>query len=162
LLLILGVISITIIWLVLWVGPGLWAYSYALRDRRIWRRLGLGPSERALGEQRAALLLRELLEEGEYRQLMRRGYLEVASPNHAARMYRIPRDVGRIRVYEHGRARVDLCVQPVISLPGSDVVLLHKLMIQANEEAYLARANEIPLPLPLPFYGWHIGNWPGF
>ena len=157
----LGVIFITIIWLLLWLGPGVWAYSYGLRDRRIWRRLGLGPSERALAEQRAAVLLRELLEEAEYQQLMRRGYLEVASPNYEARIYRIPRDVGRVRVYEHGRARVELCVQPVISLPDSDVILLHKLMIQANEEAYLARANEVPLPLPPPFYGWHIGNWLG-
>jgi hypothetical protein len=158
LLLTVGVIGITIIWLFLWMGPGVWEYSAGVRDHRLLRRLGLGPSERARAEKRAAVLLREMLDEQEYQQLTRRGFLEVASPNYEARIYRIPRDMGRVRVYEHGRARVELCVQPAVSLPASDVILLHKLMIQANEEAYLARANKVPLPLPPPFYGWHIGN----
>ena len=35
-----------------------------------------------------------------------------------------------------------LCVQPVESLPDADVVVLHKLMIEANEESYLQKANK--------------------
>jgi hypothetical protein len=35
-----------------------------------------------------------------------------------------------------------LCVQPIERLPDADVVVLHKLMIEANEEHYLQRANK--------------------
>jgi hypothetical protein len=35
-----------------------------------------------------------------------------------------------------------LCLQPVEYLPDADIVVLHKLMIEANEEAYLAKANK--------------------
>lgn len=35
-----------------------------------------------------------------------------------------------------------LCLQPVESLPDADVIVLHKLMIEANEETYLQKANK--------------------
>ncbi len=35
-----------------------------------------------------------------------------------------------------------LCVQPIEYLPDADVVALHKLMIEADEENYLLRANK--------------------
>jgi hypothetical protein len=35
-----------------------------------------------------------------------------------------------------------LCVQPIEYLPDADVVVLHKLMIEADEENYLLRANK--------------------
>jgi hypothetical protein len=35
-----------------------------------------------------------------------------------------------------------LCLQPVECLPDADVVALHKLMIEANEENYLQKANK--------------------
>jgi hypothetical protein len=38
-----------------------------------------------------------------------------------------------------------LCMQPVEPLPINDVIALHKLMIEGNEQGYLACANEIPL-----------------
>jgi hypothetical protein len=94
-----------------------------------------------LAETRARALLREMLTEAEYEQLTQQGYLEVRSPNKAHRTYRIPASTGRVRVFDRGRETVELCVQPTESLPNSDVVLLHKLMIEANEEEYLARAN---------------------
>jgi len=34
-----------------------------------------------------------------------------------------------------------LCVGPVDPLPDADVVLIHKLMIEANEDEYLKAAN---------------------
>ena len=56
-------------------------------------------------------------------------------------MYRIPGAGGLVHVYEHGHAIMDLCLQPVDVLPEGDVVVMHKLMIQGNEDEYLMKAN---------------------
>jgi hypothetical protein len=150
---------LALFWLLLWFLPGVWAVGFDLWDRHRGSRIAPGPGELTRAESRARALLCELLDDREYEQLMQHGYLEIASPNHEERIYRIPRNAGRVRVYEHGKARVELCVQPVVSLPASDVILVHKLMIQANEEGYLARANEVPLPLPPAFYSSNVGHW---
>ncbi|HUY76594.1 MAG TPA: hypothetical protein VMV29_07465 [Ktedonobacterales bacterium] len=94
-----------------------------------------------LSDQRAVRLLRSLLAENEFRQLTTHGYLEVASPSTAGRVYRIPRGLGRVAVYDGGEKTVELCLQPEKPLPLGDVILLHKLLIQANESYYLATAN---------------------
>ena len=93
-------------------------------------------------ERRAAGLLRDVLTPEQCHQLAWRGYLEVKSPNEPERVYRVPRTRGYIQVLEHGRAVMRLCVQPVESLPDADIVVLHKLMIEANEENYLQKANK--------------------
>ena len=98
---------------------------------------GLSPAER-----RAASLLRDMLTAEQCRQLVWRGYLEIPSPSSSQRVYRVPRAKGYVQVLEHGRAVMRLCVQPVESLPDADVVVLHKLMIEANEEFYLSKANK--------------------
>ena len=147
-----------IVWLalllltVLWLLPGIWALVYHIQRRRRRFPNALTAAERTLAEERSNALLRDLLSEQEYQQLMRHGYLDVPSPSHEERVYRIPRNAGRVRVYVGGRALVELCVQPVVPLPANDVIVLHKLMIEGNEQGYLARANEIPLVLPPPFY----------
>ena len=92
-------------------------------------------------QERAEQLLRDLLEEEEYRQLNRRGYLEVASRTRPRRIYRIPRHQGQVKVYEGGVPIMALCVQPVDPVPDGDVVVMHKLMIEGNEEEYLRVAN---------------------
>jgi len=94
-------------------------------------------------ERRAASLLREMLTPEECRQLLWHGYLEVPSPAIAGRVYRVPRARGSfVQVLEDGKAVMRLCVQPVERLPEADVVVLHKLMIEANEEVYLEKANK--------------------
>jgi hypothetical protein len=98
-------------------------------------------SERVTATSRARALLREVLDEREYEQLTWLGYLEVPSPSHAERLYRIPGAGGLVRMYERGIAIVDLCLQPADPLPHADIVALHKLMIEGDEDAYLARAN---------------------
>jgi len=93
-------------------------------------------------ERRAADLLRDTLTPEQFRQLTWRGYLEVPSPTEPQRVYRVPRTKGYVQVIENGRSVMRLCVQPVEALPDADVVVLHKLMIEANEELYLQRANK--------------------
>ena len=92
-------------------------------------------------QERAELLLKELLTEDEYRQLNRRGYLEVPSPSRPRRTYRVPRHQGQVRVYDDGVPTMALCVQPVEPMPDGDVVVMHKLMIEGNEAEYLRTAN---------------------
>ena len=93
-------------------------------------------------ERRAADLLRAILTPEQVHQLLWHGYLEVPSPTEPQRIYRVPRVKGYVQVVENGRAIMRLCVQPVECLPDADVVVLHKLMIEANEEMYLQKANK--------------------
>lgn len=93
-------------------------------------------------ERRAADLMRDVLTPEQCHQLLWRGYLEVASPSEPRRVYRVPRNRGYVQVLENGHAIMRLCVQPVECLPDADIVVLHKLMIEANEEHYLEKANK--------------------
>ena len=95
----------------------------------------------SVAERRARLLLREVLTDAEYQQLNADGYLEVASPTVERRVYRIPRAGGRVRMYEGKRLVCELCLRSTRSLPLSDLLVLHKLLIEGNEAGYLATAN---------------------
>lgn len=117
------------LWYLARLGDGDWGrWSHLLGDR-------------ISAEHRAHQLMRELLSPAQYQQLTRHGYVEVISPTVANRVYRIPGGGGLVRVYEQGRAVMDLCLQPVDPLPDGDVVVMHKLMIEGNEQEYLAKAN---------------------
>jgi hypothetical protein len=98
-------------------------------------------NEQLSAEGRAKALLREVLSDNQYQQLLKCGYLEVASPSIDSRMYRIPSSGGLVKVYERGCAVMELCLQPAEPLPDSDVVVMHKLMIEGNEQEYLQKAN---------------------
>jgi hypothetical protein len=93
-------------------------------------------------ERKAANLLRDILTPDQVRQLLWHGYLEIPSPTEPRRVYRVPRAKGYVQVVENGRAIMRLCLQPVECLPDADVIVLHKLMIEANEEMYLQKANK--------------------
>jgi hypothetical protein len=93
-------------------------------------------------ERRAAHLLRDTLTPEQWRQLAWQGYLEIASPTEPQRIYRVPRTKGYVQVIENGHAVMRLCLQPIEYLPDADIVVLHKLMIEANEETYLQKANK--------------------
>jgi hypothetical protein len=99
-------------------------------------------------ERRAETLLRDMLSQEEYRRLLTSGFLEISSPTRPDRVYRIPRGPGQVLVEEHGRVLERLCLQPeVAGLPEADVVLMHKLLIEADEDRYLATANHFPRSL---------------
>lgn len=102
-------------------------------------------SEWLAAKGRAEQLLAETLAPEEYVQLSRLGYIDVPSPNVPGRVYRVPKYRGRVRVYEDGRPVMSLCVQPVELVPDADVVLIHKLMIEGNEQEYLRLANRFEI-----------------
>ena len=107
----------------------------------LWQQPG-----RPEAQERAEALLKELLTEDEYRQLTRCGYLEVRSRSRPRRTYRVPRHQGQVKVYEGGVPSMGLCVQSVEPIPAGDVVLMHKLMIEGNEDEYLRIANRFEYP----------------
>ena len=90
---------------------------------------------------RADRLLRTVLTRAQYRQLMWRGYVDIKSPCDRKRVYRVPRDPGLVGMIEKGERKADLCLQPLEWVPGADIVVMHKLMIEADEETYLQTAN---------------------
>lgn len=97
---------------------------------------------RVIPADRAEALLRAVLDEAEYQQLTKCGYFDLRSPADAERIYRIPRYCGLVRMYEHGVAARELCVQPDEPLPTADILAMHKLMIQGNEQEYLTCARK--------------------
>ncbi|MBW3625130.1 MAG: hypothetical protein KY468_17170 [Armatimonadetes bacterium] len=98
-------------------------------------------TQREEAERKAEELLQSQLSPDEYHQLITQGYLRVQSPAVPNRTYLIPRFRGLVRMYEQGRQVKRLCVGPVDQVPDADVVLMHKLMIEGNEEEYLETAN---------------------
>lgn len=92
----------------------------------------------------AETLLRSTLSPEDYRRLAANAYLEIPSPTRSGRMYRIPRGPGQVLVVEGGRVTERLCLQPTESLPEADVILMHKLLIEADEATYLETANHFP------------------
>ncbi len=97
---------------------------------------------------RALNLMRSVLDEQEYAQVMTCGYLDIHSRSVMDRIYRVKRFGGLVSVYEHGVSTRELCVQPAVPLPTGDVVAIHKLLIEADEERYLATAKVYPSLTP--------------
>lgn len=93
--------------------------------------------------QRANELLRSLLSNEEYSQLTHYGYLDITSPRDPACIYRVPQLPGLVQVREKGQHTANLCLQPLECVPDADIVAIHKLMIEADEETYLQTANRL-------------------
>jgi hypothetical protein len=89
----------------------------------------------------AGELLRAVLTTEQYCQLMQLGYIDIPSRRDQERTYRVPHGPGLVRVIEQGRETASLCLQPLERIPDADIVVMHKLMIEADEETYLQKAN---------------------
>jgi len=94
-------------------------------------------------KRQAEELLCAVLTPGQYNQLMLRGYIDIPSPRDQERIYRVPRGPGLVRVIERGKETASLCLQPLEKVPDADIVVMHKLMIEADEETYLQKANRL-------------------
>jgi hypothetical protein len=112
------------------------AQNHTLAARRSYRL-------RAEAERRAEQMLKEILGEFDFQRLIRRGYLEVLSPNFPHRTYLVPERQGPVTVCENGRPMMRLCVQCVERVPDYDTIAMHKLMIEGNEPEYLRIANRV-------------------
>lgn len=97
-------------------------------------------SERDEAWARAEALLACSLTPEQHRRYRERGHVDVPSSVHPGRTYRVDawRPVG---VYEQGRFVGAVCIRPREHLPGPDVVLARKLMIEGAEDEFLAAGN---------------------
>jgi hypothetical protein len=91
--------------------------------------------------QQADELLLAVLTYEQYSLLIQQGYIDIKSPRDQERVYRVPRGRGLVRVIEKGRETASLYLQPLEKVPDADIVVMHKLMIEADEETYLQKAN---------------------
>jgi len=94
-------------------------------------------------DRRARQLLRAVLTHEQYHQLSKQGYIDIPSPSDPQRVYRVPQAHGRVQLLENERLQASLCLQPFDWVPDADFVVIHKLMIEADEETYLLKANRI-------------------
>ena len=94
-------------------------------------------------KRQAGELLRAVLTPEQYCKLMQLGYIDIPSTRDQERIYRVPRGPGLVRVIEKGRQTASLCLQPQERIPDADIVVIHKLMIEADEETYLQKANRL-------------------
>jgi len=141
----LGALVITLVVLIVVARFLLVLTTWPAFGARVWPWLRLQPWWPVPAERRAESLLRDMLSTREYAQLCFTGYLDVNSPARHDRVYRVPRGPGQIVVLESGRITERLCVQPAAGgLPEADVVLMHKLLIESDEETYLQTANHFP------------------
>jgi hypothetical protein len=99
--------------------------------------------KRSGAHRRAGELLRAVLTYEQYRQLIQQGSIDIPSPRDQERTYRVPRGPGLVRVIEKGRETASLCLQPLEWVPFADIVVMHKLMIETDEETYLQKANRL-------------------
>ncbi|HEU5317617.1 MAG TPA: hypothetical protein VFX49_16000 [Chloroflexota bacterium] len=130
-------------WLALTRRPRLFPWDRAIYLRKQRRAQLRSYRVQAEAERRAELLLREVIGERAFGEMVRRGYLEVGSSTFPSRVYLVPERQGPVTVCENGRPVMRLCVQTVERVPDYDSVVMHKLMIEGNEREYLRIANRV-------------------
>jgi hypothetical protein len=121
----------------------------------LWAFIVESTHKRPKAKRRASELLSVVLTPEQYSQLIQHGYIDIPSPSYPERVYRVPKAPGRVQVREKGRVAMWLCLQPYDWVPDADVVVIHKLMIEADEETYLQKANHIT-----PFsFEYNVARW---
>jgi hypothetical protein len=115
----------------------------ALRERRRLR-------ARDEAEARSERLLKAVLSEGEQRQLETSDFIEVPSSLTPGRVYRIYSG-GRVLVFDGNNMMDLLCLKPTTPIPWRDCLVLHKVMIEGDEERYLRIANHSGI--------FHVAVW---
>src|SRR5437870_11413529 len=89
---------------------------------------------------RAESLLRESLTHDQYTSYASRGFVEVRSRMDPKRTYRV--DGWRpVAVYEGGQFVGAVCIRPREHIPGPDILLARKLMIEGAEHEFLRTGN---------------------
>ena len=102
----------------------------------------LGPVgvEQDVAWRRAEGLLQDSLTPDQYASYRGKGFLEVRSKLYPGRVYRI--DGWRpVAVFERGQFVGAVCIRPREHIPGPDILLARKLMIEGAEQEFLRAGN---------------------
>ena len=111
-----------------WRTPAAW-WRGRLAERRARRR--------------AEDLVRHMLSDGEYAQLCREGFIELRSRRVPGRRYRIPAGGSPVAALEPDGRLVYLCLQPVLPVPRQELLVIQKLLLEGDEDAFWQRANRV-------------------
>jgi hypothetical protein len=102
--------------------------------------IGPDAAEQDAAWRRAESLLHDSLTDDQYSGYRARGYVEVPSRLHPGRTYRI--DGWRpVSVYDRGQFVGAVCIRPREYIPGPDILLARKLMIEGAEAEFLQAGN---------------------
>lgn len=102
--------------------------------------LGPDAAEQDAAWRRAESLLCDSLTPAQYAGYRSRGYVEVESGLHPGRTYRV--DGWRpVAVHERGQFVGAVCIRPREHIPGPDILLARKLMIEGAEAEFLRSGN---------------------
>jgi hypothetical protein len=102
--------------------------------------LGADVTEQDAAWRRAEGLLRDSLTPEQYDSYRARGWVEVPSRTLHGRTYRV--DGWRpVAVYEYGQFMGAVCIRPREHIPGPDILLARKLMIEGAEGEFLRAGN---------------------
>ena len=102
--------------------------------------LGADATEQDAAWRRAETLLRDSLTSEQFESYRTKGWVEVQSRMHPRRSYRV--DGWRpVAVYENGQFVGAVCIRPREHIPGPDILLARKLMIEGAEKEFLHSGN---------------------
>lgn len=85
-------------------------------------------------------LLRDLLDEEQREMFDRDGYFHVYTRD-GVRKYRLHKDRAPALVESENGGRYSFCIHPTSHYPRGDVIAAHKLLLETDEERFLAIAN---------------------
>ena len=107
--------------------------------RPIWQ----GWAEQRRARRRAEAIAARVLSAEERADLAHHGYFPVPSRIKPGRTYRIPAGGSPVAVLEPDGRVVYLCLQPAEPLPGAELPVIHKLLLEADEVDYWKKANRV-------------------
>jgi hypothetical protein len=96
---------------------------------------------------RAEALVRRVLSSQEYADLQRQGFFKIPSRLAPGRVYCVPRRGSPVAVLEPDGRLLYLCLQPTEPIPIRELVVIDKLLLEADEASYWRRANRVGRPM---------------
>jgi hypothetical protein len=100
----------------------------------------IASEQRKLMRENARRLLVEALHESQREELERDGYFHVETRD-GTRRYRLSPSSAPMRIHGEDGRRWSYCIHPAFGYPPEDVVLAQKLLLEADEDAFLEIAN---------------------
>jgi hypothetical protein len=112
-------------------------------------------------DRRAEALLRDVLTPVELGQLSQSGYVDVPSRTTSGRVYRVPASHGLVAVLDDGHVTHRLCLMPLRAVPAREYILVHKLLLEGDEDEYWRRANQVYIGARRPRHPAEVRVWTG-
>jgi hypothetical protein len=111
--------------------------------QRLWSRY----RRRRTAARRAEAMVQRVLSGQQYAELRQHGFFKIASRLTPGRVYCVPRGGSPVAVLEPNGRVLYLCLQPAEPIPTRELVVIDKLLLEADEASYWQRANRVGRPM---------------